>query len=61
MVHFKVFSSYLVYRLWCVQDVDGPGDYLGPSGIARLRLNGADLGELVDFGSRGPCSRYCAN
>ena len=38
-----------------VQDEDDSGDRLGFSGHLRLGLNGADLGELVDLRSRGPC------
>ena len=40
-------SVYLLVMV--VQAEDGSGDCLGLSGHVSLGLNGADLGELVDF------------
>ena len=39
-----------------VQNGDGSCGCLGLSSHVSLGLNGAELGELVDLRSRGPCS-----
>ena len=43
-------SVLLGLLVMVIQAVYGPGDFLGYSCLAKLRLNGVDLGELFDFG-----------